>query len=313
MKKAASWKNLDKRALFTRLIFILLAAFLWLLIQFSNTRHTAHITVPLELTDHPRDVLLRDVPGSVDYIIRAEGFYILQAQWQDPEPVRLSLAQLQQVDENTYFLTGASLRQSLGNWDNTNVEWVGTRPDTLWFSTSTLGRKRVPLHIQNRIEYRLSYGPYGPLELEPDSIWLFGANAELDTITVWELPSISARDLSTDQEWELEIPRHIEEITLGESSVRIRQQVRQYTEKWVAVPLKGDDDHPNLVTDTRELQVRCRVTLEDYPRIHGGLFDAGFQWNAKSKGEANVVWRHVPEYVKLLDWEPRYVKVIEGQ
>lgn len=302
------WKN--KRSIWlTRLAFLLLSAFIWGLLKLGNSNFQTTITVPLKLMDVPQDIMFVQPLNEVNVRISAPALYAFKEEWTDQDSVRISFNRFTAFDEERYFLKSSSFIQAAQNYVSGNVEWLRLA-DSTWVNTSSLAKVKVELRANFDLDFIPPYYSFKEPTLTPDSIYVFGPSEVLDTLRYLTLPKVSQTSVESDVNRILpvKLPQGLQSST---KSVAIQQRVEPSTVKWVEVALDNSDYTTKWKAAPEIVNVQCRVPVSDFSRLHGGLFSASYMRLDKGDAVVPIRWNHVPDFVEVLDWSPKYVELIE--
>lgn len=304
------WNN--RRSVWvSRVAFLLLSAFIWVLLKLGSRDMATTIVLPVNLIDTPQDVMLIDPLKEVRVRSHASGVYLIRANWTDPDPVDISFDLFHKYEGGRYYLTGEDLTDAISEFAPSGTAWE-SMGDTLWIGTSSLLRKAIPVMTDLNLEFEPPFYKSGEVEVLPDSIYVFGPAEVLDTISVYRLPHYSAQEVEEDitASFEIRLPGNVHSPT---SSVRIRQEVAPFTEKWLEIEV---DDPPGAFSwkaVPERVRVKCRVAVSDYDRLHSGLFKATYTRLESGDAEVPVRWEHIPSFAEITDWMPKYLELMEVQ
>lgn len=307
-KDKKAWKN--RRSIWlTRLAFLLLSIFLWTLLKLSSSDLHAVVEVPVKLVDQPLNVMLVDPPTSMK--VRYSGFGLsgLMERWKDQQEIELPFESFASAGDGRYFLSTDRFQNSVANRAPEGIAWNGL-VDTLWIATGSLERVKLPVVSRLHLQFEAPYYKLGQPVISPDSIYIFGPKGILDTMQFYLLPVHSASNVNhqVNVEFPVELSQPLHSST---EQVRVIQEVAPTTEKWVEVELQNETFTNKWKAFPSVVRVRCRVAVEDYSRLHGALFKATYKRLIEGDAEVPVKWDHVPEFVEVLDWTPKYVELIE--
>lgn len=298
-----------KRAWLGRILFIALAGFIWMLLQVAERKFNYQIAVPVELTDVPADLLIITRPDSVLLEVNAAGLYGWRQSWREQDVKRLSFEDFQPTTGGRFFI---SSRRMLAEWSLPSegaVAWSALE-DTLWVKTSVLERVKLPVESKIKVTYSPPYFGYGKRSIRPDSLFVFGPAEVLDTLR--SIPTEVVVKTDVRQSFSTVVALRLPPSTHSSTrEVTVSQEVRVFTEKWVEVPLQISGNRGAWKPEPGFVRVKCRVALEDYQRLNGDVFVATYKRNIEGDAESPIEWTHVPGYVELLDWQPKYVEIIE--
>lgn len=304
------WKSVRSLWL-TRIGFLFVAFLLWALMELGQERFESRINVPVTLTQTPDDRLIVNPPEVVRVLSKAEGLYAFQERFREQTHIELPFDAFESDGVSRYYLTSERFGRLANSVIPSSVSWrlVG---DTLWLETSTLQSKLVPVVANLKLEFETPFYAYGESSLSPDSIFIFGREEILDTLSGLYLQRFSEKNVNSPISYyaELEMP---EGLTSPTDVIHVEQDVKQFTEKQLRVRLFSNHLEDHWRPSPNTIQVRCRVPLDAYQQLSDVDIRAEIQAVEGGNAVAPVVLTKVPQYVEVIDWSPQYVDLIQNQ
>lgn len=308
-KDKTPWKS--RRSLWlTRLGFLVLSAFLWLLLQLGDSMYTQEFTVPVQLEKTPRDRMLLQRPSAILIRSEAPGINALRQMWSEPDPITLDFDAFEEREDDVFILTDNAFQNEVGPQISSRVRWK-LADDSLVIKTSSLQRKKIAIKAHLELSFEPPYFAQGQPIVTPDSIYVFGAPEIMDSLRVIHVPTFAADDVKDDvsYQWNPELPGELSSLT---EVVEIVQRVNAFTEKWVEVPIRLPNQRRTWRPVPEHVRVRCRVPLESHDRLQGSMFKVVINKSEYGSALVPLKWEHIPDFVEVLDWQPHYFEIIES-
>ena len=184
------------------LLSLLLAFSIWLIHNLS-LRYTEFLQASVEATSNIEGHYYRSSNRS-DIIARCQttGFNILRSglfSGKRKITVAFDASSLHHKSGETYYITSSELKESahLIFGDNVQIEYFIT--DTLFFRFPYEYHKRVPVNPVHVLSFRPQYTAVTPLEIEPDSVTVYGEPAHLNDIARVNTEAIKVSDMEPNR------------------------------------------------------------------------------------------------------------------
>lgn len=140
--------------------------------------------------------------------------------------------------------------------------------DTLFFKFPTVSHKKVPVHPVHSLSYRDQYMASGEIEVNPDSVIVYGEPFQLDIISEVYTRPIKHYDMSAGVQGFVELEK-VKGIRMSDASVRYNVGVTRYVEVRDKVPVTVRNVPAGkevlLFPSTVELSLRCVFPLVGNP------------------------------------------------
>lgn len=304
------WKSVRSLWL-TRVGFLMIAFLLWALMELGQERFESRISVPVKLVQTPDDRLIVNPPEWVRVLSKAEGLYAFQERFREQSELELPFDAFESDGRNRYYLTSERFNRLASSIIPSSVSWslVG---DTLWLETSSLTSKLVPVVANLDLQFENPYYAFSDPVLKPDSIFVFGKDEILDTLSAFRLQRYRQTNVNALITYysSLEMP---DGITSPTDVVQVEQDVRPFTEKNLEVRLFSNHPEGHWEPSPRQINVTCRVPLEYYSQLSDVDIRAEVRPVEGGSAVAPVLLTKVPSYVEIIDWSPHYVDLIQRQ
>lgn len=302
-------------------ICLLIAIFLWVVIKMSDT-YSATISCDLEHTTTGKNWIITQYSHQQVHIdVDAKGFSLINRLWLrsrpaltiDPEKINLIPAPLN-PDYNYYMLT-RELTDKLEQDVHFPGQMTGIFPDTLFFLLDQKESKKVAVETVTQIHFAPQYHYYEDILVHPDSVTIYGAKNQLDTMERVRTKPFTRSGLKQNLNimLALNLPKGIKS---NRDSVQLRMQVEEFTEKSVTVPVDTRSFQKEgyiLRTFPQEVTITCWVALKDYERVSSAQFAAAVKkesLNMETDDNVRVIVSRFPTYVKHIRVSPREVEYV---
>lgn len=308
--------RLNKRSV-AFLLSLVLSSVFWLLTSLSKD-YVDEVIIPVEYENIPDDYLIANEPiTEVTASVKGYGFDLLWY-WLNFEEQKITVsanpALLPTVSRNggrySYVLT-SDKTGSEAKADQDELEVLRIYPDTLFLKFLTKHVKQVPVKLAAKTTYSKQFGVIGNPTLIPDSVFVSGPEAEIDSITAvfTEFQSWENLDESITSEINLVGFSQFPLVQLSQSEVKVEVNVVEFTEGTVSVPLRIlAEDSDNVKVYPNQVEVRYLVPLSEYDNVSADQFQVSVNLNEEnSKSNSLAV---------LIDKQPsivRSVRVVPSQ
>ena len=265
-------KRIWTRGTITFLSFVGLATAFWLAVSLNET-YEIGVTVPLELRDVPKNVVITtELPKELHVTIRDKGVRLLPYLYGGTlQPVTISYR-----DHNTGSgrgrFTASELLGQLQGQISLPTQILHIKPDTLEFYYNFGASKRVPVHYDGDV--RCAHGHFvAQTKLLPEFVTIYAPQSVLDT-----LRSVNIRALNLDNVRDT-VRQHQPVATLrGMKSVPATVEVTlitdRLTEKTLQIPIHALNFPATRVLRTfpSTVNVTFKVGVNRYDHITADKF-----------------------------------------
>lgn len=301
------------------IFFLIVSTVIWYLSKL-NHEYSTSLSYPVRYESLPKGkVLVGEPPRKIQLKVKAFGYTLLKCKLGAAlSPIELDLNKhLSYAYEGTkvkQFVLTYRLRNSVVKQLGSEILLEGIEPDTLNVELADMVSKRVVVKPNVEVGFEQQYMQSGYLDIEPDSIIISGPKSIIDTIKVVQTKSVKLKKLDQKVSKKMSlIP--INQVSFSRRSVMLSVPVEKYTELTVKVPV-GIDNQPDsvkLLFIPKAVDVKCNVVLSKYFTLSPSMFKAdvdfnqiGTSLNKKLKVKLSIV----PEFVKMVDYSPKYVEYI---
>ena len=172
--------------------FIAFAALLWLIIKLS-ANYTVTEPLCVNFNNPPSELIITDGAESqtLNVTLSANGFDLLNYYFKriSKRKVDISLEEvpLHKESEGTYSVGSYYVKERIANLLKMESQEVSLNENKLFLNMQKLDSKRVKLSANIDITYDKQYNRHGKIQIEPDSITLYGPENIIKDIYVFPI------------------------------------------------------------------------------------------------------------------------------
>lgn len=217
--------------------FVIVASVFWILTKFAKPK-TANVVADVVYTNVPDNKILEtNNPKELTFKLNANTFEHLYYKIKKPK-IAIDVSTFFNAKNNNALLNQAQLIDLISNQinDQLNIEKIEKQRLTIKFSN--LNSKKVPVNPQLTLRYKNGFNAVDPLKITPDSITISGAKTVLDTITEIKTIKITKENIEKPLQFNATlISLDTIKVTLSNKSVIISQNVSEFAQKVITVPI----------------------------------------------------------------------------
>lgn len=322
--KLAGTENTDSKVRFNKRVFIYLfflfiSIIFWYLNALSRT-HTADLHCKLNYQSFPKGkVLISDLPAEVTLKVQGLGFQILKYKIQSfYSPIDLNLNEFRiniNSEDNRYhyYLLMRYTKNRINSmFSGLNV--IKVSPDTMFFQFTDVVEKKVPIKPDFHIEFEKQYMVHGKIRVIPDSVFISGPQAIMDTlrfITTNTIKKSGVKDTFVAKTKLKELPRFI----VPKHEVKVFVPVDKYTEATLNVPIEALNLPAGVDVKTfpSAISLSYLVAVSDYGKITPQMFKAAIDYEKialikPEKLKVNLI--KTPPQIQNVKFHPKNVEYI---
>lgn len=233
-----------------------------------------------------------------------------------PKKITFQPSVMKHKEGDVFYVTSSDLLEysHLIYGDDVSVEYFVS--DTLFFRFPEMEHKRVPVHPVHSISFSPQYMSIGELDVEPDSVTIYGDSYRIDNIDVVYTKPIKRTDLTDDIHGVVAL-ENLKDIRLSASEVQYSLDVTRYVE----IPVKAHVDILNLPEDkdiimlpsTVDVALKCIFPLAGNPEKAVRLYVDYEDFLKSMTGKCPVRIESIPKGVIGYDLNPFYVECIVNE
>ncbi|MBH45662.1 MAG: hypothetical protein CMC93_03495 [Flavobacteriaceae bacterium] len=289
--------------------FFALSFLFWIITKLSNP-YRSQVSLKVRFVDIPSTVVLNnDPPVGLIADITASGFELLIYNFFKSQ-IDVSLA-------DTHFLKEAvqvnllnqkfQLEQQLYQSASLNL----ISPPQINLSFNKLKRKRIAVLSPEEPSYRAGYNRSGDWLIKPDSLWVIGPDAKVDTLKGLMIERFSKVNIDNDIYENLKLVG-VNDIKFEQESVLIEAKVNRFTERSMVsfINIKNLPDSLAMKLFPQSLEVSYLVPLDRAVEIQSTDFKFYCDFIDTKKNSDNslkIFLENHPSGVQNIRWKPEQV------
>lgn len=288
------------------LICVGISLFFWILVKMSNT-YTSSLPVDYRLTLPENKALARLPPANLSAEVRSTGWNLLR-EFLQQDSIWIAV-NLQQSDNLT--LDGSQLRSAVkAGLANRDLDVVDLNYNRLNFELEPLARRKVAVRVPTRLDFHAEYQLLGPIQVDPDSVWISGPVSQVPNIQMLETDSIALDNLQLDQVMSRKLESPLPTVQLETQEVQIKVQVEQFTEWEEFIPLQVLQDSPDsLNLFPKKVHLSCTVGLSRYDQLSADDFTVQIDLRkipiSADRNTLPIEVSRKPDYVRYVTISPK--------
>ena len=262
--------NIGGRDWVVLMLALLLAFSIWLIHNLS-LKYNDFLKVPVvarcDLNGHS------DVSSNQCDVIarcRATGYKVIRAAIKSRRAVDVDFrpADMTHLEGDIYYVTSADLIGYATSIYGSEVTVDYFLTDTLFFRFPYENFKKVPVVPIHSLKFREQYMADGDIEVDPDSVLVYGEPYRLENVDAVYTKPIRFYDISKDVQGIIALEK-VKGVRMSESEVHYSLGVRRYVEVTDMVAVKPvnvpSDKVMNVYPSVVEVSLRCSFPLIDDP------------------------------------------------
>jgi hypothetical protein len=306
----ASQSPEDRKVLF---LCLAVAFVFWLLLKLSKAYEQPFVFDVVY--DLPVGKSFSDAPpATVTAVLKASGWTFLKM---SIRPIS-SVLHYPVPDASLFLPEQGVFRNAMGAQLPNGADILEVRYDAVRLTLEAKSSRRLAVVVPQRIGFVREYGLLGRPRIIPDSVWVSGPSAALDTLRFWSTDSLVVQDLDADWATMLPLRPPGPGIRLENTPVSVSIRVQRFTEKTFQLPIRvlvAGADSVRVFPD--QATVKCIVGVNDYARLAASDLDiiANITTARTDKTGHTVLLNLVrkPDYVQSYTISPRVISYLIQQ
>jgi YbbR domain-containing protein len=303
-----------ERKRFVQLITcVVFAVAAWLFMALNN-KYVYTAKTQLIYVDEPQKKAFKPLqPDTVDLQVEGTGWQLLFSRLRiNPQSITVSLEKL---NSKSFILFSEQLPQ-VNKQLETSQKIISVKPDTLYFDFSKRTNKRVPVKLLAKFSFVKQYGVASQTRLTPSYVNISGPLDELSKINEWFTDTLKLSDLQNSTSARVALKKNSSNnISIYPSSVGVKVNVDEFTEKTVDVPLKviNNNDYYDIKLYPKKVAITFLVALSSYQEVDEDFIEAVVdvnEWKQLGHHKLTVKINRFPDYCKLVSIVPNKVNFI---
>ena len=257
------------------IVFILIAATLWLIIKLSDT-YTVTVPFAIHYVDIPASQLIQDNDQEISASVTTTGFKLLNYYFKKRKNRKIDISlkevKYKKTEDETYSFSSRYIIDEIGELLSSNANDIILTDDVQYFNMSRLASKKVKVVPETNFLFETQYNYYGEPSATPDSITIYGSMSDINSTKEVKTKVITRKNVNQSIVTKAEIDLD-KMLTADYNEVEVSVNVEKYTESEVIVPITIPENlnihlYPNKAT------VKYIVAMKDYAIINTMSFKA---------------------------------------
>ena len=280
--------NINGRDWVVLILALLLAFSIWLIHNLS-LKYNDYLKVPVvarcDLAGHS------DVSSNECEVVakcRATGYRAIRAALRSHRAVDVTFrpADMSHLEDDVFYVTSSNLIDYANSMYGPEVSVEYFLTDTLFFRFPYENFKKVPVVPIYTLNYREQYMAEGDIEVEPDSVLVYGEPLRLENVDAVHTKPIRYYDITKDIQGVVSLEK-IKGVRISEDEVRYHMGVNRFVEVSAMISVKPvnvpSDKVMTVYPSVVEVSLRCNFPLVDDP-LSGLSIEADYNDYQKSLG-----------------------------
>jgi len=305
--------KIERRRVFSLLACLLLAIAAWLFMALNNKYVYTAKTV-LIYKNFPQNRAFHPLQSdTVDLQVEGTGWQLLFARLRiNPQSISVSLNQLNTKD----FVVFSDQLYNINKQLESTQKVISVKPDTLYFDFTKRTVKKVPVKLNQKIDFVKQYGVASEIILNPKYVMVTGPKEELEKIVSLPTDTLKLNKVqnSTTVRVNMQHSTH-KNINILPSIIEVKLPVDEFTEKTLEIPLKiiNNRNYSNIRLYPKKVKVTFLVALSYFQQVDEDFITAivdADEWSALHHSKFTVKLTEFPDYCKLVKISPSKVDFV---
>lgn len=288
-------------------LFVLLAFIFWMLSKFSK-EYEATVLFNVVYEGLPEDKIFQSKPPEqIPIHIKGSGFKLISAKLFSKK-IKLNTGNLTNYRGTQYYILlnqqELDIEKQLSN--GLSIDYFVK--DSVFFDLGTLATKKVPVFVDADVNFSPGYDFVNGLKSQPDSVFILGPKAVLDTINQISTSEVVAQDVHSNLnvQTQLLLPDDTVKFVENIAEVNVVAEVDKFTEGVFEVPFIVDNlpDDISLSTFPKTVKVSFKVGLSDFNKINENSFTIRCDYEFSFQNNLTYL-------IPRLDSKPNLVKQVK--
>lgn len=234
----------------------------WLLVKLSRD-YPSRKTVHLQYEVPDGKTFASNPPTRLDVQVAGRGWELMFDYLLHP---RLEVTL--QLEEEQLELSQATLRKRIERAMTFNsIRILENSYDPILVSLEEGLSKKVPIVLNDSLQFVPGYIQQGPIQLKPDSVQINGPISLVKPIVKWETVPLRIEEVKSNITKQIALVSPSPELQLSTKNVHVSIQMEQVTEKVLFIPLQVRNAPDRLKYFPEKVKVTCTIGLSHYNQI----------------------------------------------
>lgn len=300
-----------------RFSLFFIAAFVLLIISKLSNDYKQTINLKIKLVDFEDEIVFKnDSSNYINAYVEAKGFSFVPFVFSNYKDLIVNAKTDVAKKTNHFIFDVQKNRYIIEDQLGKSFKLLSVKPDTLFVAYSKRASKKVPIVLNQSINYAVGYDLKSDFKFNIDSVKIVGS-ANL----VNEIASISTKELilnevntNITQKLELDISAY-KDIEIFPKSVTVSGEVSRFTEGTIEVPFTiiNQPRNVNLNYFPKAVTISYYVDLENYNAVKASNFVVECDFNDIRTNQTYLVPKVVkkPEFIKHISIKQKRIDFIK--
>lgn len=293
--------------------FLAFSAIVWVLVQFSKT-YTQTIEIPVKYINPPLDKSISDdKPDHVDLQLQETGFSIYYYKIFNPE-LTVDLSQAQD-DGNKLIYPIEKHLSHIEEELKIDIKKSRIIQDEIVVPFQKKKEKMLKVIPRINVNYAVGYSADDPVELDPDSVKVSGAEKIIDTLTSVPTKVLNINKANTNIKGKVDIDTSgLGMLSFYDNNVNYYQKIEKFTEGSVEIPVEvvNVPSGLNLVYFPKTVIVYYQVNLRQFEKVTSAGFSVVCDYKEVNEGDDFMIAKIVekPSFISNVRLNERRIQFV---
>jgi YbbR domain-containing protein len=302
------------------LICVAFSVFLWLLNKLSDNYKTI-IHFPVKYINLPENKIYTNIlPAHISVEIEASGYTLLQYNmYAKKDTIFIDYASehgMMPNNKEVHYICLKNRKDELRNQLKSIGSILSISPDTVFFNFADKNIIEIPVKLNAQLSFKKQFQLKDAIIIEPSFIEVYGPSENINNLSFIETEELKLENLSDDYEVKLNLifPKSIPAYyRFSQRFVNVKIPVERYTETSLLVKIKSENLPEGystvLIPDKAEIKLQVPFSKFAQSKNEEWNLVADFS-DYKNKNRVELKLISTPEYVRLIEIEPKEVEYI---
>ena len=286
-----------------------IAATLWFTREMGKT-YEEKLIMPVVYENIPMSLsLVSKVPTSIAITVESSGWGILKHYVFEEESLKVNVGAFINANITHLETKNPAFISSLGQ----QLHIIDVFPKDITFTFEPIHSKKVPIKTVIDISYTQQYMLNSELSYPPDSIYIYGSQAELDTISKVESEPLKMKNVKESFSKKLQLTP-IKNVRMNATQTIISGEVEKFTEQTISIPIKFlNTPNNHIAVDLMRDKVTLTyiIGMSKVQKCFSSDFEAVADYERLAKnGTVPIEIVRFPQYVRIINQTPMSEGVI---
>ncbi|PTX43747.1 YbbR-like protein [Christiangramia gaetbulicola] len=293
--------------------FLIFAAVVWVLVQFSKT-YTQLIEIPVNYINAPLDKSISEErPDHVDLQLQDNGFSIYYFKIFNPK-LDIDLSQARETNNKLVYTLQNHLSE-IEEQLRIDFEKSLIVQEEIVVPFQFKKEKMIKVVPQIEVSYAVGFSAENPVELRPDSVKVSGPEKIIDSIETVKTQAIKLNKVNQNLNGSVKIDTSgLGALSFYENSVKYFQKVEKFTEGSAEIPVEviNVPENLNLAYFPKSVIVYYQVNLKQFESISAADFRVVCNYKDVKKGDDYMIAQIVekPDFINNVRLNERRIQFV---